>query len=449
MTDEHMAALPQTQDELEKRVAELEQENVGHRKTERELRGKNAFFDAFVNSSLDGIFVVDPEGRTLLQNRQFVEMWKIPDEITAKKNGDALIRHIGSMIKDAAQFRREVIHLYSHPNEIIRAEVELKDGTVLDRYSSPVRDEDGKDFGRIWSFRDITQIKRLSLEIERAQKELMQASRQAGMAEVAIGVLHNVGNVLNSVGVSTSIVLDRLKNSKISSVSRVAALIRENAGDLANFLTSDSRGKQIPAFLSQLAECLENERTSMIGDTQSVQSHFEHIKQIVTLQQTYAKAGGLLEKVQAADLIEDALRMDAGAPATQNVEVIRDFNPEVSEMMVDRHQVLQILVNLIRNAKHACNDSGRAEKQLKIHLTHVDGRTRIVVSDNGIGIPPENLTRIFNHGFTTREGGHGFGLHSAALAAKQMGGQLTARSEGPQRGAAFTLELPAAPDAAH
>jgi signal transduction histidine kinase len=135
------------------------------------------------------------------------------------------------------------------------------------------------------------------------------------------------------------------------------------------------------------------------------------------------------------------MRINEGALTRHRVEVIRDFDV-VPPMNVEKHKILQILVNLMRNAKYACEESGRADKRLTVRVANGDGRVRISVADNGVGILPENLARIFNHGFTTRAGGHGFGLHSGALAAKEMGGSLTVLSEGPGRGAAFTLELP-------
>ena len=115
---------------------------------------------------------------------------------------------------------------------------------------------------------------------------------------------------------------------------------------------------------------------------------------------------------------------------------------------VDRHKVLQILVNLIRNAKYACDDSGHPDKVITLRIESGVPGVRISVIDNGIGIPSENMGRIFNHGFTTRESGHGFGLHSAALAAQELGGCLRAESDGPGRGAMFVLDLPLAPAAA-
>ncbi|HXM74252.1 MAG TPA: ATP-binding protein, partial [Chthoniobacterales bacterium] len=112
---------------------------------------------------------------------------------------------------------------------------------------------------------------------------------------------------------------------------------------------------------------------------------------------------------------------------------------------VDRHKVLQILINVIRNAKYALDDVERTDKKIVISISSPDEQNvQIVISDNGIGISPENLTRVFAHGFTTREGGHGFGLHSGALAARSMGGSLTAASAGIGQGATFTLELPIA-----
>ena len=112
-------------------------------------------------------------------------------------------------------------------------------------------------------------------------------------------------------------------------------------------------------------------------------------------------------------------------------------------MAVDKHSVLQILLNLLRNAEEAIDDAGKPEKLIRVRIRRYgDDRVRIEVSDTGVGLAPENLTRIFAHGFTTKPHGHGFGLHSGALAAKQLGGALWAESDGPGLGATFTLELP-------
>ena len=289
--------------------------------------------------------------------------------------------------------------------------------------------------------RDVTERKRADAELEETHKKLLTASRQAGMAEVATGVLHNVGNVLNSVNVSANLVADSLRRSKVSSLPRIAALLDAHASDLGHFFTADSRGQQLPGYIRQLAEHLTKEQAGLLKETELLRDHLEHIKEIVAMQQSYAKVSGIIESIKVTELVEDALRLNAGALERHRVAILRQYDA-APVIGVDKHKVLQILINLIRNAKYACEETDRTDKELTVRVTQGDDRVSIAVSDNGVGIPAENLTRIFAHGFTTRKDGHGFGLHSGALAAKEMGGALNVCSEGPDKGATFTLELP-------
>lgn len=183
------------------------------------------------------------------------------------------------------------------------------------------------------------------------------------------------------------------------------------------------------------------EQRAIVSELDSLRRNVEHIKEIVAMQQNYAMVGGVKEMINVVDLVEDGMCLNEGGLRRHGVEVGREFEP-VPPMNAEKHKILQILVNLIRNAKYACGESGRPDKRMTLRVVNGDGRVKMSVMDNGIGIPPENLTRIFNHGFTTRKNGHGFGLHSGALAAKAMGGSLTVLSGGAGQGAAFTLELP-------
>jgi signal transduction histidine kinase len=289
---------------------------------------------------------------------------------------------------------------------------------------------------------EIEERKRAEKQLKEAQGEVVRASRAAGMGEVATSVLHNVGNVLNSVNVSADLVTDRLKASKLGNIGRVAALLREHQGNLAAFITQDARGCQLPAYFQQLAEHLDQEQSALMGELESLKKNIDHIKEIVAVQQTYARVAGVTETVQIRELVEDALRMHAGALNRHEVEICREYAPNLPMLTLDRHKVLQILVNLVHNAKYACEESGRKDKRLTVHIFNGNGRLKIAVRDNGVGILQENLTRIFQHGFTTRKDGHGFGLHSGALAAIELGGALIAQSDGPGQGAIFTLELP-------
>ncbi|MFC3108982.1 sensor histidine kinase [Undibacterium arcticum] len=287
-------------------------------------------------------------------------------------------------------------------------------------------------------------VKERTEQLEQVHKQLLEASRKAGMAEVATGVLHNVGNVLNSVNVSATLVAERISKSKVSGLSRAAALLQEHELDLGAYLSSDLRGKLLPAYLLQLSEHLQADQEASVKELNFLRQNIDHIKVIVAMQQTFATASGVEERVNVRELLEDSLRMDMSSLIRHGVEVIHEID-EVPLIMLDKHKTLQILVNLVSNARHACDDSGRTDKRLTLRLTSGDGRVRLSVTDNGAGIPAENLTRIFNHGFTTRKDGHGFGLHSGALAAKELGGSLLAQSDGIGLGATFTLELPLPP----
>ena len=293
--------------------------------------------------------------------------------------------------------------------------------------------------------KEIDERKRMELEIERVHGELLATSRQAGMAEVATGVLHNVGNVLNSVNVSATLVADHVRHTKSVNIAKLAAMFDEHKADLAEFLTKDSRGQMIPGYLGTLAESLVVEQKALITELEHLRKNVEHIKDIVAMQQAYAKTSGVIETISVPDLLEDALRINAGSLARHNVDIIRDYQAR-PVVTTDKHKVMQIIINLVLNAKYACDESGRLDKQITVRTTSDDRGVKIAIIDNGIGIAAENLTRIFNHGFTTRKHGHGFGLHSGALAARELGGSLNAQSSGPGQGATFILELPYKPD---
>ena len=280
-------------------------------------------------------------------------------------------------------------------------------------------------------------------ELAETQENLIVTSRQAGMAEVATGVLHNVGNVLNSVNISAGLLSERLRRCSIESVAKIAALLRSQQDRLAQFFADDPKGKAVPGYLQQLAEVLIQDKREMQSEVESLVKNIDHIKVIVSMQQNYAKVGGVLEEIDPKELIEDALQINKAAIERRNIQLIRDYHT-VPAVMVDRHKVLQILVNLISNAEHALNDKASDRTMLLIVSTAGPNHVQLTIQDNGMGIAPGNLSRIFSQGFTTRRDGHGFGLHSGANAAKELGGSLTVQSQGTGHGASFTLELPAA-----
>ncbi len=328
--------------------------------------------------------------------------------------------------------------------EKVTAVLEFFSGEQVEREETwlKIAAQTGIQLGRIF------ERQQSAADLEQAHRELMELSRGAGMAEVATGVLHNVGNVLNSVSVSATVLGERLRRSRIGSLRAAAALLREQNGHLAEFLTTDPRGRMLPDYIAKVAEQLEGEQAGLLEEASSVAENIEHIKSVVAMQQRYAKGSGLIENLDPAELVQDALRLNGASLERHEIELETEFLEGTPLVCADRHQVLQILINLVRNAKHAL-ESRPAERRLTVRVAPAQAdRVTVTVRDNGVGILPENLNRIFNHGFTTKADGHGFGLHSGANAAREMGGRLSAQSEGPGRGATFTLELPAAQGAA-
>ncbi len=288
---------------------------------------------------------------------------------------------------------------------------------------------------------DVTARAAMQAEHEQMQRQLMDASREAGMAEIATGVLHNVGNVLNSVSVSAEMICERLRTSRVPKLVQVVDLLSTHREDLAAFLASDPRGQRVPEYLERLAEELCSEQEEHAGEIARLAEKLAHIKEIVQMQQAYAGRAGAAEPVDITALLDDAVRLNEDDWERLGVEVVRDY-AEIPEICTEKHQILQVLINLVSNARKAMREApGPGRLHLSVRTTGTEVVVR--VSDTGIGIPPENLKRIFSHGFTTSEDGHGFGLHSSAIAAKRVGGSLCGHSDGPGQGAVFTLTLPA------
>ncbi len=278
-------------------------------------------------------------------------------------------------------------------------------------------------------------------KLSQSRAAVVHAARAAGMSEIATGVLHNVGNVLNSVNVAATLVADKTRNSGLADLRMAMQTVRDSQGDLSTFIANDPRGKYLYPLLTSLTEQLSAEQRTIVDEVRTLTDGIQHIKELIQSQQSYAGRSGVLESVSIQDEIEKALQITAQSE-TAPVEIVRDFG-DFEPCLVDRHRLLEILVNVIQNARQALAASGRADARLVLRVVRPDeDALRIEIEDNGVGIPPENLDRIFTHGFTTRKEGHGFGLHASANAATEMGGSLSATSPGAGLGATFLLNLP-------
>ena len=282
------------------------------------------------------------------------------------------------------------------------------------------------------------------LERKRLEKALVASSRRAGMAEVATGVLHNVGNVLNSLNVSVHLVRDRLESSELKNLQKAVDLMRPHIDNPGPFFANDPKGPLVLKFVAELSVQLENERVAFLEEVQALARSVEHIKEVVSTQQNYAHTAGVIENLDGRELLEDAIRINQVSLERHGV-TIEAAPLQPLPLSTDRHQVLQILVNLISNGIHALDSEPAGHRRLRISAARNTESVRFDVEDHGVGIAADNLTRIFQPGFTTRRDGHGFGLHSGAIAARTIGGSLQAHSEGLGRGARFTLIVPLSP----
>lgn len=279
-------------------------------------------------------------------------------------------------------------------------------------------------------------------ELNRSNRKLVETARQAGMTEMAVDVLHNVGNVLNSVGVTAQDLKRRISQSKMASLQPLIELMEQQGEALPDFIANDPRGQKLPSYLSALGSHLNDEHQVITTGLNELERHIQHIQDIVHLQQSYSRTIGLTERVDIVEVIDDAIALNKVAVQQYGIRIEKDL-ASMPKVVLDRQKLLQILTNLISNARQALHNGDAAHKQIHIRMYCSEPKTfRIEVSDNGMGIAEENLTRIFQHGFTTRQDGHGFGLHSSAIAAFEMDGTLQAESPGPGRGATFTIELP-------
>lgn len=297
--------------------------------------------------------------------------------------------------------------------------------------------------------REKSELSASNRELRDTQEKLVQSSqllaevsRRAGMADVATGVLHNVGNALNSVNVSVEILAERLSRLEVSGVGRVGALLAAQGHDLRRFLAEDERGPKLGPYLEGLGGHLAAEREGMSNEVQSLRRHVEHMKAIVGKQQSHATTFDVAQSCAVSELVDDALTLSEHSLNQAAIEIERDY-VSVPRIVTDRHKVLQILVNLLSNARQALSGPDCHERRLGLGIHPLgEDRIAIAVRDSGIGIAPENRERLFRFGYTTKPDGHGFGLHTSAIAARELGGRLAAHSDGLGTGATFVLELP-------
>jgi signal transduction histidine kinase len=360
-------------------------------KAEKELHWKTALLEAQVDSALDGILVVDSQGKKILQNERLNELWKIPPQIADSQDDAAQAQFAASQAKNSEEFARKVAHLYAHPDEVSRDEVELIDGTVLDRYSSPVRDKAGKYFGRIWTFRDITERKRQERELFEKNTELERFT-------------YTVSHDLKSPLVTIKTFLGYLEQ------------------DMAD--SDPGRVKQDLTYMHAAADKMGR-----------------LLDELLNLASIGRKMNPT-ERVPFQKLAREAVELVIGRIITSGVEVqVADANVVLEG---DRSRLVEIWQNLVENACKFMGDQPRP--RVEIGVEQRGGETVFFVRDNGMGIDPRHQPKVFGlfEKLNPKSEGSGMGLALVKRVVELYQGRIWVESDGPGHGANFLFTLPAA-----
>jgi DNA-binding LacI/PurR family transcriptional regulator/signal transduction histidine kinase len=284
-------------------------------------------------------------------------------------------------------------------------------------------------------------------QLQEAQRQLVDAAHQAGMAEIAVGALHNVGNLLNSVTISAESAAELLDRSSLGGLHKANELLHGQEGDLAGFFGNDPRAQLLPGYYARIAASLDEEHGRVRASLGELLERTGLIRETIRSLQEYAHNGLdmlLREEADLAAVLDLALEVHAQPLAHDGVQVHREYDREAPRLVLPRAKIVHVLVNLVKNAVDALAQVRPEDRRLTVQVRRAGERVRVRIQDSGEGIPPENLGRLFNYGFTTKPGGHGFGLHTCANYVRQMGGTITGESDGPGRGATFTVEFQAA-----
>ena len=402
-------------------------EAVRRRQVERALRDSEERQRAIFETAPDAVITTDADGQVLTYNSAARRIFAYYDEQMGEKSISSLLRirdQIGQQPRIGAEGTGTRADGSTFPVEVSISSFRFRE-TI--QYAYLVRDTTLRELAR--------------QALEDANQRTIELSHAAGKAEVAADVLHNVGNVLNSINTTSSLLVSRLAASRLPHLRRVVALLEGKGENLGTYLEQDEKGKKVLPFLNVLAEDLMREKSDFESELAATQKNVEHIKRVIMTQQLIATAAGLTEEVVISELLRDALAHAMPLIEGAAIEVRQNVS-SADRVFTDKNKLLQIVINLVKNACESIGEAAVVEPRLDIQSRLIDGVFVLDVIDNGMGISDEAMTRLFSHGFTTKKNGHGFGLHGSALYAKQLGGDLLAISEGPGRGATFTLRLP-------
>jgi PAS domain S-box-containing protein len=386
------------------------------------------------------VYSIDRNLHLIAGNSEFDRVSHAPGELPIAPGQPVL-----DCIAEAQRADMKALYARAFAGEhfVVERTIELRSASFdCELLFNPIRRTSGAIRGITVMGRDISDRKRVSAELQRLNRELAGMAHLAGKAEVATDVLHNVGNALTALNGSANLIFEQLQASKVSFIAKTVALLPEPPSELARFLTVDERGRQIRAYLGILAEHLEHEHAEMLAAMTVLNGELDRVKSTVARQQSVAQTASIVEVVSVGDVITDALQLNAASLDQARITVTTEI-AAVPPFGFDRYKLVEILNSLLANSRQALEASTMVDKRIVVRaFRNEHGKCQIDVVDNGVGIAREQLGRLFSYGHTTKPHGLGFSLAGSLLAARSMGGAMRGDSDGPGKGATFTIELP-------
>lgn len=396
------------------------------------LMATKSEMNAILDNAPNAIISLSPDGKILSSNAASEQVLECTREELAGINISEIISE-----KNAELFFS--IMSDDGLNNKIEVDIKLKNGEIRPVELSGCRYNHNKRIQLICIIRDLTEIREQEKRTAEIQKEYREVSRHAGKAEVATEILHNVGNILNSVNVTISLICSRLKKMPVDKFSQAANMLEEYKDIIAKE-SSSGKGALVVDYIKKFSDKLSNTKTDQLNDFVMLADRIDHIKAIVKTQQEHAKLVSVIEDVDVNALLDDLLELNKVTFSNNDIRVIKNYGL-IKPVVTDRHKLMSVLVNVINNARDALKGSPNM-RTLNIDTVENEYNITIKITDNGVGISSDNLMKIFNHGFTTKDAGHGFGLHSCANTIKELGGELELNSDGNNCGCEVLLQLP-------
>lgn len=420
--------------EAELSCANVELKELATRLSDREERTR-----AILITAADGIFSVDKDGIIITSNPAAENLFGYEKQELMKLGIQSIMKGGGLNSPLRELSLNEILY---DPKPFCELVGIRKNGTrfLFELTSSKLNLTEGIFFTLV--IRNITERKQSEEKLAELNKQLISVARRAGMAEVATSVLHNVGNVLNGINVSVSLIQEKLKKTEMARFAVIANFLKENKKGEAFFGVENVKVTECFNYILLLEKTWEKEHGDFIEEQSSLIKKIQHVKHIVRMQQSMACNYSIKEEVILQNVMVDSLLMNNLSENHPGFDIQINCK-DVPAFFVDRAKLLQILINLIQNAKESVIEANIENKELILNAKLIEGRTiEIQVIDNGIGITASDYVKVFTFGYTTKKKGHGFGLHSSSVAARELGGSLTVKSREDKRGATFILKFP-------